>query len=135
MSIQPYESPDLESRVTKKEPALEPLAEGTAQRLVEGAEQQVGAGEQAESPELAAYDPRTKKDGRAQEPEGRQAGETTERIITGAEQQVGAGEQVEAPATEAYDPRATKDAELDDALDDSFPASDPPSQTTKGRVK
>ncbi len=25
--------------------------------------------------------------------------------------------------------------ELDDALDDSFPASDPPSQTTKGRVK
>ncbi len=123
--------PDLESRVTKKDAAQEPLAEETAQRLVEGAEQQVGAGEQAEASELAAHDPRTTKDGAAQEPEGRQACETAECIITGAEQQVGAGEQVEAPETDAYDPRATKDAELDDTLDDSFPASDPPSQTTK----
>jgi hypothetical protein len=137
MSSQPYESPDLESRDTKKDPALEPVAEETARRLVEGAEQQAGAGEQVEPPEVAAYDPRTTKEGQAKEPEGRQAGETTERIITGAEQQVGTGEQGAAPETEAYDPRATKegDAELDDALEGTFPASDPPSQTSKGRAR
>jgi hypothetical protein len=56
-------------------------------------------------------------------------------LIQGAEQQVGAGEQVETPAADARHPRAAKDAELDDALDDSFPASDPPSPATKGRVK
>ena len=51
---------------------------------------------------------------------------------------------VESPsASEAEDrggpehrPKDDEEAtELDDALDDSFPASDPPSQTTKGRVK
>jgi hypothetical protein len=137
MSSQPYESPDLESRDAKKDPALEPVAEETARRLVEGAEQQVGAGEQNEPPEVAAYDPQTTKEGQAKEPEGRQAGEKTERIITGAEQQVGTGEQGEAPETEAYDPRATKegDAELDDALEGTFPASDPPSRTSKGRAR
>jgi hypothetical protein len=138
MSSQPYESPDLESRDAKKDPALEPVAEETARRLVEGAEQQVGAGEQNEPPEVAAYDPQTTKEGQAKEPQDRQAGEETERIITGAEQQVGTGEQGEAPETGAYDPRTTKeeeDAELDDALEGTFPASDPPSQTSKSRPR
>ena len=88
-------------------------------RLVEGAEQQVGAGEQNRPPDVTAYDPQTTKEGQ-KEPEDRQAGEKTERIITGAEQQVGTGEQRRGVGTGAYDPRATKeeDAELDDALEE-----------------
>jgi hypothetical protein len=139
MSSQPHKSPGLESQDPKKDPTLEPVAEETVRRLVEGAEQQVGAGEQNEPPDVTAYDPQTTKEGQAKEPEGRQAGEKTERIITGAEQQVGTGEQGEAPETGAYDPRATKeeeeDAELDDALEGTFPASDPPSQTSKSRPR
>jgi hypothetical protein len=73
--------------------------------------------------------------------------EATDRLITGAEQQVGAGEQVEEAeqpsAAEAEDrggaeQRSEDDEEapeLDEALDESFPASDPPSVTTKGRIK
>lgn len=94
----------------------------------------------------------------------RQADEAEERLIAGAEQQVGAGEQVEgaqqeqpAPgsvasgtdaggeipsAAEAEDRdgaeqrlKDDEETELDEALDDSFPASDPPAATTKVRVK
>jgi hypothetical protein len=72
--------------------------------------------------------------------------DATERLITGAEQQVGAGEQVEAAeqpsVAEAEDRGVEQQSEddeeaagLDEALDESFPASDPPAHTTKGRAK
>lgn len=70
--------------------------------------------------------------------------DATRRLVIGAEQQAGAGELVEASSASEAEDRGgpeyrLKDdeqaTELDDALDDSFPASDPPSQTTKGRVK
>jgi hypothetical protein len=73
--------------------------------------------------------------------------DATERLITGAEQQVGAGEQVEGAeqpsAAEAEDRGGVEQpseddeeaADLDEALDESFPASDPPSVTTKRRAK
>ena len=78
MRTQPHRSPDDESRSMNKDAATKPVADEPARRLIEGAEQQFGA-----------------------------------------------GEQVETPATKAYDPRATKAAELDDALDDSFPGERP----------
>ena len=129
MSTPPYEAPGSESPVAKEDPARERVEHP----WIEGAEQQVGAGESVEPSALAAHEPPMSGGGQAQGPEGRQ--ETTERIIIGAEQQAGAGEQAASPEADAYDRRAAKDAELDEALDDSFPASDPPSQTTKGRVK
>jgi hypothetical protein len=51
MTTQPYASPDLLSKDTKKDPALEPVAEDVAKKLVEGAEQQVGGSEIKEASE------------------------------------------------------------------------------------
>lgn len=100
MTTQPYASPDLLSKDTKKDPGLEPVAEDTAKKLVEGAEQQVGGSEIEEASETDRDNPHTSKQGHAQQ--------------RGGQAQL-------------------DDEKLDEALDESFPASDPPSQTTKGR--
>jgi hypothetical protein len=98
-----------------------PGAEDEAkERLIAGAEQQVGAGEQVEGPQQT----------------GEQAG--PESVAAGADPGGEIPSAAEAEDRGAAEQRLKDDeeaAELDEALDESFPASDPPSLTTKGRAK
>lgn len=123
MSTQPYQSPDLETQGASKDPSLEPVAEDTARRLVEGAEQQVGAGEQGSEQDQAQQ-----RGAEAPSPAVSSAADRNRDMPGAAEAED--RDQPDQPVND--DDEAT---ELDDALGDSFPASDPPAQTTKGRVK
>ena len=100
---------------------------GNLNALVEGAEQQVGTGEIAEASEAD---------------QNKHAGEQRA-LVEGAEQQAGTGEideesepdergtaeQQRRENPEVVDADNKGEECLDDALDDSFPASDPPSQS------
>jgi hypothetical protein len=103
-------------------------------RLVAGAEQQVGAGEVEESKgdEEAAGVGEQEHALRGEA----QAGPGT--VAAGADPDREMPSAAEAEDRGGPDQRLKDDeeaAELDGALDDSFPASDPPTQTSKGKVK
>ena len=123
------------SSQSEKNPAERPANDDEEKRLVVGAEQQVGAGEQLEELEADTDDPRTTQQGHAlDKPEQPEAGS----VSSGADPDNEIPSAVEAEDRGGEEQRLKDDeeaAELDDALDDSFPASDPPAQTTKGKVK
>src|SRR5512144_2102222 len=90
------------------------------ERLIAGAEQQVGAGEQMEGAQQADEQSGPGSVASGADP-GREIPSAAEAEVRGgAEQRLKDDEEA---------------AELDEALDESFPASDPPSLTTKGRAK
>lgn len=122
------------SSQSEKNPAERP-ANDDERRLVVGAEQQVGAGEDLEEDGgeqkdavVGDQDHALRSDPRP-EPGTVAAGADPDREIpSAAEAEDRGGEEQRLKDDE-------ESAELDDALDDSFPASDPPAQTSKGKVK
>lgn len=98
MSNHPESHPDAAESEARQSASKDEADELHA--LVEGAEQQVGTGEFAETRELDQDDPRTTEQGHAQQRD------------------------------EEHEEISEKDeGSLDEALDESFPASDPPSQS------
>ena len=122
------------SSQSEKNPAERP-ANDDERRLVVGAEQQVGAGEQLEEREADTDDSQTIQQGHAlDKPEQPEAAS----VSSGADPNNQIPSAAEAEDRGGEEQRLKDDeeaAELDDALDDSFPASDPPAQTSKGEVK
>jgi hypothetical protein len=123
------------SSQSEKNPAERPANDDEEKRLVVGAEQQVGAGEDLEEAEdeqknaaVGDQDHALRHDAQP-EPGTVAAGADPDREIpSAAEAEDRGGEEQRLKDDEEA-------AELDDALDDSFPASDPPAQTSKGKVK
>ncbi len=104
-------------------------------RLVVGAEQQVGAGENLEedggeqkSAVVGEQDHALRSDPRPEPRTVASGADPGKEIPSAAEAEDRGGEEQRLKDDEEA-------AELDDALDDSFPASDPPTQTSKGKVK
>ena len=120
---------------SERNPADRPANDDEEKRLVVGAEQQVGAGEDLEEAggeqKDAAVGERDHALRQDEQPEPGvvAAGSDPDREIpSAAEAEDRGGEEQRLKDDEEA-------AELDDALDDSFPASDPPAQTTRGKVK
>lgn len=135
---QPYSSPDLMSS-TKKDPNLEPVVDDIAERLAADPPQQVGIAKEMESRESDTDDPRTTEQGHAQERSGGEsggaepgsvaAGADSDREISSTEEVEGRGDLDQGLQGFNDDEEASG---LDSALEDTFPASDPPAQTSKG---
>ncbi len=109
-------------------------SENDEQRLVTGAEQQVGAGEVEED----KGDEKAAGVGEQEHAPQNEAQAKPGTVTAGADPDREMPSAAEAEDRGGPEQRLKDDeeaAELDDALDDSFPASDPPAQTSKGKVK
>ena len=124
----------MSSQSSERNPAEQPANDDEEKRLVVGAEQQVGAGEVEEekgedkAAGVGEQEHALRSEAPA-EPGTVSAGADPDREMPSASEAEDRG----GPEQRLKDDEEA--AELDGALDDSFPASDPPTQTAKGKVK